>query len=218
MSTNNFIPAIGADADPKDYDGLKTLMGNLVYRLTGCGELMIRKTLQAVYRDFCEQSRALTQVIEQPLVSGQNDYRVNPAYNSVVDAVVMVAIGRRVLAKSEYTIQDGSPLIITLPDGVAEAELRDDPAALLGQYAILIPKMESEDCPYWFYQRYGTALVSGVLYRLMSMLNKPWSDAQQAVIERTDYVNAITKSVAASFTGSAASDKSLSCAPKRILT
>lgn len=218
MSTNNFIPAIGADAEPNDYDGLKTLMGNLVYRLTGCGELMIRKTLQAVYREFCEQTGALRVSVGQALVSGQNEYRITVPYSGLVDAVVTVSIGERTLAKSEFTLRDGQPLTIGLQDGVAESELRSDPTAKLSELVVVIPSMGSEECPYWFYQMYGAALVSGVLYRLMSMLNKPWSDAQQAVIERTDYVNAISKAVIARYASSAASDKSLSCAPKRILT
>jgi hypothetical protein len=58
---------------------------------------------------------------------------------------------------------------------------------------IEIPPLSSEEAPRWLIDKYGDALCSGVLARLMAQANKPWSDPQMAVIESQRYEAAINE-------------------------
>jgi len=51
--------AISTPADALNIVGLNTLAEECVYMLPGCGDLMLRKTLQQVFRDFCQRTGTL---------------------------------------------------------------------------------------------------------------------------------------------------------------
>ena len=42
-----------------EFDSVPSLAQNMVYLLRDCDDVLVRKTLQATYRDFCKRSAAL---------------------------------------------------------------------------------------------------------------------------------------------------------------
>lgn len=64
-----------------------------------------------------------------------------------------------------------------------------------------IPVDGSESAPSWFLKRYGSAIESGALARLMSMTGKEWSDPAQAKIEAVTFNDVMTQAKLAYYSG-----------------
>lgn len=185
------------DAQPLQVVNLGSLADNMVYQLPGCSDLMIRKTLQSVYREFCETAASLRMKAAFDIEDGVSIYTLQPVYSCIVDSVCKVWIGDRVLkAGRDFELVDGDLVRIILPVGVVSgiAGLPEADRPSLEAECVLVPTINSEECPTWFMQKYGTALVSGALYRLFSMTNRSWSDTAQAAREFNSYQNAVNRS------------------------
>lgn len=187
------------------------LAENLIYRLPGCSDIMVRKTIQEVYREFCRETKCLTAGRIYDLLAGTTEYPVGATCGGVVGEVREVFIDNRKLTQGrDYDAIDGicplvrlaprfvdftetdaestSPTIAPSPWGVAEEHVHSAVRKLL-IIATEYPKMNSEQTPHWFIEKHGDAICSGVLARLMAMTGKAWSDAQQASDERMRYEN-----------------------------
>lgn len=53
------MDAFEAEWEAPDFDAIPSLAQNMVYLLRECDDTLVRKTLQATYRDFCKRSAAL---------------------------------------------------------------------------------------------------------------------------------------------------------------
>ena len=49
-----------SEVEPPELESLADLSENVVYRLNGCDDLTVRKTLQEVAREFVRETQALT--------------------------------------------------------------------------------------------------------------------------------------------------------------
>lgn len=182
------------DSESLQVVNLGTLADNMVYLLPGCSDLMIRKTLQSVYREFCETAASLRMTANIDLVVDVQDYALSPQFSCIVDSVCKVWIGDRILkAGKDYEIIDGSRTKIGL-DARFVVNIDAANAPVLGVECVLVPEVNSEGGPSWFIKKYGAAIVSGALYRLFSMTNRPWSDPAQASREFNNYQNAANRS------------------------
>jgi hypothetical protein len=73
-----------------EFDSVPSLAGNAVYLLPGCDDTILRKTLQATYRDFCKRSAALRTWRRIPLENGRGRYPVVPVLSGEIDCVTNV--------------------------------------------------------------------------------------------------------------------------------
>lgn len=73
-----------------EFDSVPSLAENLVYLFRDCDDILVRKTLQATYRDFCKRSAALRtwrKFLPEP---GRAHYPIAPVLSSEIDCVTNV--------------------------------------------------------------------------------------------------------------------------------
>lgn len=206
------------EQETPELEMLSELAENLVFRLRGCDDVMIRKTLQEVYREFCRETKCLTadRIIE--VEPGRLDYPLAPAFGGVVTDVRRAAIGtQRLNPGFDYSTHGTRPLVLHLsprwvphpqpqaPDGMtvpAAVPGETPPSIPLAERHIHlapvfvrvvqeeIPSLNSEKVPRGMIELHGDAICSGVLARLFAMTGRAWSDPQQAAMERANYEGA----------------------------
>ena len=64
-------------ADPVENKNLGSLADDIIYRVPGCSDLMVRKLLQATWRDFAERACVMKHDFAAALVAGQKDYALD---------------------------------------------------------------------------------------------------------------------------------------------
>ena len=187
------------EQEKPEFARISELAENIVLQLPGCDDVMIRKSIQEVYREFCRETKCLTAERPIEIEPGRIEYPLFPMFGGVVTDVRAVAIGvQRLRAGVDFSIVGASPVVVALaPQWVeelpcvplAEAHIHAAPR-IMRVVQEEVPALNSEETPPGFIEQHGEAICSGVLARLCSMLNRPWSDAQVAAIERTNYENA----------------------------
>lgn len=182
------------EQDVPRYESIAELAENVVYRVPGCDDLMVRKTLQEVYRDFCRRSCALRTVrkIKSPFI--ELVYAMTP--DCEVMSIASVSLnGHRLEEGRHYRVTSCHIEFMRRPydlDDESECEI----------IQVEVPKMGAERAPREFISRYGEYIVSGTLMRLMRMTGKAWSDPQQAQDEAINYENGLNKARLAYYQGS----------------
>ena len=187
------------EQEKPEFARISELAENIVLRLPGCDDVMIRKSIQEVYREFCRETKCLTAERPIEIEPGRIEYPLFPMFGGVVTDVRAVAIGvQRLRAGVDFSIVGASPIVVALaPQWVeeqprvplTEAHIHAAPR-IMRVVQEEVPALNSEETPLGFIEQHGEAICSGVMARLCSMLNRPWSDAQVAAIERTNYENA----------------------------
>lgn len=189
-----------------EFETIANLAEDLILRLPGCTDVMVRKTLQATYREFARHSCVFHTVRRLPIVG--NECCFGPTLPDMyVDAVTDVRIGnRKLVLKHEYDIVGNGKIVILgcpnydMGDGDEALKFIVDAADIQPEFkrfgvphlhvtCVEVPKSGSETAPSWFLEKYGEAIVSGVLWKLMSMTGKAWSDPAQAAVEKVNYDN-----------------------------
>lgn len=189
-----------SDQEKPELVRISELAENLVLYLPGCADVMIRKAIQEVYREFCRETKCLTAEHLIPLQDGECRYPVVPMFSGVVIEVREVRIGRIELRSDiDYRVFDGHPLCVHIAPRYVESEPeppaqeehieRGDRRKLYVK-AVEVPSMMSEKSPRWFIEKHGEAIVAGVLSRLCAMQGRPWYDAALASDNRIRYENA----------------------------
>lgn len=183
------------ELETPEMETLAGLADNLVYLLPGCSNLMVRKTLQTVYRDFCRRSCCLCGRRQFTLEPEQDSVTVAPRFGGIVECVAEVTYnGRKLDSMRDYWVSDGTTVRIGFVPRLVPAEGTD--AERLPNVDVIVtemPALNSENVPSWFVQRYGEIVTAGVMARLMIMNGKPWSDPQQAQFERIQYENGVNE-------------------------
>lgn len=175
------------ELEERDIETLASLAEDIVFRLPGCTDLMIRKTIGSVYRDFCRRTCALVTKRKIGLKSGVACYGVAPFLRGgVVDCVRSVSTedGREI---NTFVASDGTIVVEKsyLPvDGETKNIIVE---------TVEIPGIGCEEAPRWFLDKYGDAIISGTLAKLMAMTGRAWSDAQMAAIENSNFNSALTE-------------------------
>lgn len=171
-----------------ELDSLKDLVDGLVYRLPGCDLVMIRKTLQEVYRDFCRCSCVLNSVQEIKVRKGDSQIFITPCYGEIDTIVEVYWEDKKLTPNRDYKTSDKSLSVIELDSRLIPTD--DKREYSLKALAVEIPSISSERVPRWFLHRYGDAIVSGVLARLTMMTGRAWTDLAQSGIHWNAYENA----------------------------
>jgi len=183
-----------------EFARISELAENLVLRLRGCDDVMIRKTIQDVYREFCRETKCLTAECKIDIEPGRAEYPLFPVFGGIVTNVRAVAIGfQRLFAGADYSTHGASPMVLVvaprwtgeIPDSVppAEAHIHRAPR-FMRVVQEEVPALNSENTPHGFIEQHGEAICSGVMARLCAMTGRAWSDANIAEMERINYENA----------------------------
>ncbi len=184
------------ELESPDLASVSELAENIIYRLPGCSDLMVRKTIREVFREFCRETKCLTFECVIELEDGLKHYHAFPMFSGVVTEILSVRIDGRLLKRGfDYAVLDDG--CVRLSDAnVWEAPSRNEPSAesydkppKMIVKAVEIPRLESEKTPRWFIEKYGDAIVNGVLARLMSMTGRAWTDSAKATEARIIYEN-----------------------------
>lgn len=164
-----------------ELESLRTLVENLVFRLPACEEIVIRKTLQEVYRNFCRSTCVLNFV---HCVKGESELPISSSMGGgEIDSISDVYCDEhRLRLGIDYQVVGKGTPIVKLERRYFGSDIR--------VVTIEVPGINEENVPRWFLKRYGDALVSGVLGRLMSITGKAWSDPNMAIIYWREYENA----------------------------
>lgn len=202
MATLEYVDALDENATPVAVRDLGSLADDMVYRLPGCDDVMVRKTLQAACREFCEKTAALRFRIPVPFEPGRRAYPVVAPFDCHVKAVrdmrffhewtETTALGneveRRVLLPADRKWRVDPGPVVVFAGAIAEEDL----ASRTGFVAEVdcVPGLNCEDLPEPFLDRHGAAIVSGALARLFAMQNRPWSDPAQAAGEKLAFERA----------------------------
>ncbi len=204
-----------SEIEPPELETLADLSENVVYRLNGCDDLTVRKTLQEVAREFVRETQALTS--RQMLESlGHGVYPVPALFGGRVVEVREVSVphGRKLRRGVDWDFDDAQqPLVVRLlrplatvaggHDGrdpvrftpgvnIVGEETSQTQAEEARVVAVSVEHlgMFTEKLPRAFLQTHGDAICSGVMARLCSMVQRPWTDPQVAADELRRYENA----------------------------
>lgn len=182
------------EMEAREVETLASLAEDIVFRLPGCTDLMVRKTIQSVYRDFCKKTSVLVTHRKIDIVNGVAHYGVAPLLRGCVVGCIRSARIRH---------RDIVPNL--MPDGTVVVDRRflpvDDERIPMFLEVVEIPGVGCEEAPKWFIDKYGDTIVSGVLGQLMSMTGRAWSDPQVAADERMKFNSALTEARVLSSTG-----------------
>jgi len=179
------------ETETPEMETLASLAENLVYRLPGCADLMIRKTIQEVYRDFCRRSCCLQGRRHFTISYDEPDIVVGPMFGGLIDCIAEITYNRRKLGKRDYVVTGSR---ISFRDGLIPYDGCDESQLpKIDVLTIEIPKIGSERVPCWFLQKHGEDICAGVLARLQRMTGKAWSDATEAQMNNIVYENAVNE-------------------------
>ena len=200
-----------------ELESLATLAENLVYRLPGCDDTLVRKTLQEVAREFVADTQCLTSRQRLTLDEGGMCYPVPCFGGKVAEVREVWKFDRRLRKGVDWNWPVGSGLRIAPhllsrvgTDGAASTPEPTDARRYtprtnvvgspgldvrldMGQFSAVVVEhlpLFFERLPKAFLNMHGDAICSGVLSRLFSMTDRRWSDPQQAARELIRYDNA----------------------------
>lgn len=169
--------------DSPEISTIAELAANLVYRLPGCDDVMIRFTLREAYGEFCRLSNALVTVRKISLEAGETLY---PLSNMIPDCRVECVRGVRLhgsVIREGFDYQVIAGISPALKVNASALPSKDGEERFLDVECLEMPNSGSERVPKWFIRKYGDAISAGALVRLFSMTGKAWSDPTQARIE-----------------------------------
>lgn len=121
------MSAFETEWEKPEFDSVPSLAENAVYLLPECNDVILRKTLQEVYRDFCKRSAALRtwrRVVlprpeEPPAAHGGLDvircgFMVSPVLSGEIDCITQVLRGDTHTPVHGWRV-NGVPPMLTLP-------------------------------------------------------------------------------------------------------
>lgn len=195
----------------RECDRLARLAEGVVLRLPACGDELVRRTLQEVYRDFCRRSCCLSGTFRAE-VCGCGVVPVPPTVGGVVDCVAGARLDGRALVRGrDYAVRDGHPPAVELARRLVPAP-GERPAALEVR-TVEVPSVSSEETPPGFCDRYGEWLCDGVLARLQSMGGRPWSDAGAASLALARYEAGVCETRIRAMSGAACGEGQIDFLP-----
>lgn len=161
-----------------ELENLRDLVDGLVYRLPGCDLVMIRKTMQEVYRDFCKASCALNS--KRTISATGDDIYLEPYFGEIESVTEVYCDNHRLTQGADFTVVGKETPVL---------KVSSRHKGMLTVVVTEIPSIGSERVPRWFLRRYGDAIVSGTLARLMTMSGRAWSDPTQGAYHWGVYEN-----------------------------
>lgn len=181
-------------ASPLKRYTLTNLMENMIYRLPGCTELMIRKELQHTLIEFCEITGSLVLRIPIDYKEGANSYLVStPSVNYTIRQINSFSTtwGNYKRSTDFAIYKESDKYYVSFNVKPNSNDLLENMRPQYVLECVCVPTINAENVPEDFLKRFSSALVSGTMARLMSMSGKAWSDVSQAAIKNIEYQNAL---------------------------
>lgn len=199
-----------------ELESLANLAENLVYRIPGCDDTVLRKTLQEVAREFVADTQCLTS--RQPVEpdKGGMCYPAPFFGGNVADVREVWKFQRRLRKGVDWNWPIGSglriaphllnfprkgasttphpvdarryPPLVNMVGGAEENRGRPHHSPFMAVVVEHLP-LFFERLPKRLLNKYGDAICSGVLARLFGMKGRAWNDPQQAAEEQVRYDN-----------------------------
>ena len=194
-----------AEQKKPEFSKVADLAGNIVYLLPGCADLMVRKTIQQVFREFCRKTCCFKTHRRLPVKAGRNVLTAAPILCSMTEAVCDVILdGHKLTAGSDYVVIDGNPpsVILNVPANgdrpveniVMRPEFEGKPPQpiMVDIVCAEMPSIGEETAPVWFIDKYGEAICAGVISRLCAISGKTWTNeglSNQYAIVYNNFLN-----------------------------
>ena len=174
-----------------ELDQLGKLADLMIYRLPGCSDLMVRKELQRVSREFTRATGGFREILTITPEDDTYTYDLLPSFDATIEMVSTVTMFDVVVAGNLYDVTDGDPARITFhEDWFDNAYDAAETADLTGSAVVmLVPEIGCESFPDHFLKRNGEAIVAGALMNLARIPNMPWTNPSMAVSEGIIYQN-----------------------------
>jgi hypothetical protein len=174
-----------------ELDQLGKLADLMIYRLPGCSDLMVRKELQRVSREFTRATGGFREILTITPEENTYTYDLLPSFDATIEMVSTVTMFDVVVADNLYDVTDGDPVRITFhEDWFDNAYAAADTADMTGSVVVmLVPEIGCESFPDHFLKRNGEAIVAGALMNLARIPNMPWTNPSMAVSEGIIYQN-----------------------------
>lgn len=176
-------------------------------RLPGITEELCRQEIFAAIRQLCEDGRAWTELFG-PLSTTANNATIylDPLFQSArVGYIHRVTfqgnsnVRKTLYPSPEYPLYEQSAIepraFVMVGPGTAEVfpvPNRDWPKAYLFDISV-IPTEETTKLPDLFRTHWRDAVIDGTCARSMSMISKPWTNQQQAIIHGRSFRNHIKR-------------------------
>ena len=198
------------------------LAEDVEFRLPGCSEVLVRKSLRTAYRDFCRLTQCYRTVRRAAPCPGTAaeawTYPVIPQIPGCqVDAVSSVTVNGVRLKDSEWEARVFPLFTVSIrrmPERFAKCRcalhagphhgrdpwrwphgpLHPDPCGWdkVDIEVVEVPRFDSESAPAWFLDRFADAVISGALAKLFAMQGRPWTDPAQCQQETVRWENFCT--------------------------
>lgn len=223
-----------------EFDSVPSLAENAVYLLPGCDDVLLRKSLQWAYRDFCRRSAALRTWRQAEPEAGARAWPVVPVLSAKIDCVTQVCFAHPRRPVQGWRVV-GDPPMLELPrwlaghdffEGSAKVEYVQDKINVgslpvetddggepqsprpwgLWVEAVEMPHIGEERAPKAFLRRYGDAIIDGALARMLSMQGRPWTDLEQCRQHAVAYENAVSEARLRGMQGGPAANAGATCA------
>lgn len=174
-----------------ELDQLGKLADLMIYRLPGCSDLMVRKELQRVSREFTRATGGFREILTITPADDTYTYDLLPSFDATIEMVSTVTMFDVVVAGNLYDVTDGDPVRITFDeDWFDNAYAAAETSELTGSAVVmLVPEIGCESFPDHFLKRNGEAIVAGALMNLARIPNMPWTNPSMAVSEGIIYQN-----------------------------
>lgn len=174
-----------------ELDQLGKLADLMIYRLPGCSDLMVRKELQRVSREFTRATGGFREILTITPEENTYTYDLLPSFDATIEMVSTVTMFDVVVADNLYDVTDGDPVRITFrEDWFDNAYDAADTADMTGSVVVmLVPEIGCESFPDHFLKRNGEAIVAGALMNLARIPNMPWTNPSMAASEGIIYQN-----------------------------
>ena len=198
-----------------EFDFVPTLAENMAYLLPGCDAVLVRKSLQWAYREFCRRSASLRTWRRIPVANGVTRVewgvprREVGGWRVFGDPPVLELSWNRI----RHDIRIGPQDVEWVQDKVNVGSLPVEgershchPQWSMWVETVEIPHIGEERAPKAFLRRYGDAVADGALARLFSMQGKPWTDAEQFRQHAVAYENAVSEAKDRSMRGGPAAN------------
>lgn len=176
--------------------------------LSSVPDAVIKQQMRLALKEFCSESRCWVQTLDPiQLLSGQRDYDTAPDNNDarvhMLDRVDCVGFGELTLLDatqhrpSDWLTAKGSlpQRVYASTDGQTITIYPEPYGENLPQLMVqvrLVPKLTIESVPDEVLEKHIEAIASGTKARLMTMLNRPWTNLATAGIHRTLFTAAMT--------------------------
>ncbi len=176
------------------------MTGEIAGHVAGCPQYTLENSVRKVVRDLCRRGRVWRDfATDITLVPGTYSYTIVPTQAQAEVVAVLYAtttintvkrdipyVGFAVARKlypSWPEESDGNPEIITSTTlGPIQTAPVPDTAGVLSPYVVLAPTLASTLWDTAMYDRHERAIFHGVLYDLMLMPNRVWSNTQLGAV------------------------------------